>query len=70
MYNSIVTAYKQNQNENSKVKVHLQKETNYHTMPIFSENIFFDHLSHDILYYLPFAQLTMSLPRVCWLTGA
>lgn len=32
MYISIVTAYKQNKNENSKVKVHLQKETNYHMM--------------------------------------
>lgn len=42
--------------KNPKVKVHLQKETNYHTMPIFYENyIFFDHLSLDILYYLMFA---------------
>lgn len=40
MYNSIVTVYKQNKNEYSKVKVHLQKKTNYHTKPIFYENIF------------------------------
>lgn len=30
MYNSIVAAYKQNKHEVLKVKVHLQKETNYH----------------------------------------
>lgn len=31
--------------------MHLQKETNYHTMPRFCENVF-DHLSLDILYVL------------------
>lgn len=43
MYISIVTAYKQNKKkkENSKVKVHLQKETNYHTMQIFYESNMF-----------------------------
>lgn len=50
MYNSVVTAYKQNKKK-KKVKVHLQKETNYHTMPRFCENVF-DHLSLDILYVL------------------
>lgn len=64
MYISIVAAYKQkNKHENSKVKVHLQKETNYHTMPIYFENDFFfvDHLSLGILYHLMFAHNLFSL---------
>lgn len=52
----------------SKVKVHLQKETNDHVGKYFMKATCFDHLSLDVLYYRMFAQLTMFAPSVCWLS--
>lgn len=61
MYNSILTAYKQNKNEISKVKVHLQKETNYHTMPRFYEFCLTICLLISYIYSM-FAQSTILPP--------
>lgn len=56
MYNSIITAYKQNEKKNQtkknlKVKVHFaEKETNYHTMQIFyGRNMFWPSVSWYLL---------------------
>lgn len=53
----------------SKVKVHLQKKTNYHTVPVCNEiYIFFDHLSLHILFL--FAQITVFFFHIRWLNWA